>query len=123
MNEEHAKAYQATDPKELRDQIMDCRVGKNEREWWAMREIDKLETERNAWKKREAELKEDLASAEDTIKLKESLIVLWKSKAERLAAVMRKFMKLARFALPDQFQDCVREIAKEALSEFEGKEK
>lgn len=39
------KEYQATDPKDLREQIMDCRVGKNEREWWASHEIEKLESQ------------------------------------------------------------------------------
>jgi hypothetical protein len=33
----------ATDPKELERQIMDPNVPKNEREWWAAREIEKLQ--------------------------------------------------------------------------------
>jgi hypothetical protein len=34
---------QATPAGDLRQQIMDSRVPKNEREWWASREIEKLE--------------------------------------------------------------------------------
>ena len=37
--------YQATPSADLRQQIMDSRVPKNEREWWAQRTIEKLETE------------------------------------------------------------------------------
>ena len=36
---------QATPADDLRQQIMDSRVGKNEREWWASRTIEKLERE------------------------------------------------------------------------------
>jgi hypothetical protein len=36
---------QATSAGDLRQQIMDSRVPKNEREWWASREIEKLERE------------------------------------------------------------------------------
>ncbi len=36
---------QATPAGDLRQQIMDSRVPKNEREWWASREIEKLERE------------------------------------------------------------------------------
>ena len=32
----------ATPPAVLRDQIMDSRIPKNEREWWAAREIERL---------------------------------------------------------------------------------
>ena len=31
----------------LRDQIIDARIPKNEREWWAAREIERLESELN----------------------------------------------------------------------------
>ncbi len=37
------KSYEATNPRELQKQIMDCRVPKNEREWWASRRIETLE--------------------------------------------------------------------------------
>ena len=40
--------YQATPSADLRQQIMDSRVPKNEREWWAQRTIEKLETELSA---------------------------------------------------------------------------
>jgi hypothetical protein len=40
--------YQATPAGDLRQQIMDSRVPKNEREWWAGREIEKLERELTA---------------------------------------------------------------------------
>jgi hypothetical protein len=36
---------QATDSMTLRKQITDCNVPKNEREWWAAREIEKLQAE------------------------------------------------------------------------------
>jgi hypothetical protein len=36
---------QATPAGDLRQQILDSRVPKNEREWWASREIEKLERE------------------------------------------------------------------------------
>lgn len=36
------KAKQATDPIDLERQIMDSNIPKNEREWWAAREIEKL---------------------------------------------------------------------------------
>lgn len=36
---------QATPSADLRQQIMDSRVPKNEREWWSQRTIEKLETE------------------------------------------------------------------------------
>ena len=39
------KPCQATPPVDLRQQIMDSRVPKNEREWWASRLIEKLERE------------------------------------------------------------------------------
>lgn len=39
------KPCQATPSADLRQQIMDSRVPKNEREWWASRTIEKLETE------------------------------------------------------------------------------
>jgi hypothetical protein len=39
------KQYQATDPKILREEIMDGRIPKNEREWWAKKEIEKLESD------------------------------------------------------------------------------
>ena len=39
------KPRQATPFADLRQQIMDSRVPKNEREWWAQRTIEKLETE------------------------------------------------------------------------------
>lgn len=78
-----------------------------------------LATERGAWKKREAEIKEDLASAEDTIKLKESLIVLWKSKAERLAEALKTCHSDCLICEKGRLS-C---STKEALSEFEWKKK
>ena len=39
------KPCQATPSANLRQQIMDSRVPKNEREWWAQRTIERLETE------------------------------------------------------------------------------
>jgi len=39
------KPCQATPAGDLRQQILDSRVPKNEREWWASRTIEKLETE------------------------------------------------------------------------------
>lgn len=39
---EFDNACEATDPAELRRQIMDSRIPKNEREWWAAREIERL---------------------------------------------------------------------------------
>lgn len=42
MSEEN-KASQATEPKSLRERIMDSRIAKSESEWWASREIEKLE--------------------------------------------------------------------------------
>jgi hypothetical protein len=42
------KPCQATPAGDLRQQIMDSRVPKNEREWWAGREIEKLERELTA---------------------------------------------------------------------------
>jgi DNA repair exonuclease SbcCD ATPase subunit len=41
----HDQPCQATPAGDLRQQIMDSRVPKNEREWWAGREIEKLERE------------------------------------------------------------------------------
>ena len=41
------KPCQATPPVDLRQQIMDSRVPKNEREWWASRTIEELERERD----------------------------------------------------------------------------
>jgi hypothetical protein len=35
----------ATDPQELERQIMDPNIPKNEREWWAAREIERLRTD------------------------------------------------------------------------------
>jgi hypothetical protein len=43
MSEDRAK--QATDPTDLERQIMDSNIPKNEREWWAAREIEKLRRE------------------------------------------------------------------------------
>ena len=43
---------QATPSADLRQQIMDSRVPKNEREWWAQRTIEKLETELASMKAR-----------------------------------------------------------------------
>lgn len=40
---------QATPAGDLRQQIMDSRVPKNEREWWASREIEKLERKLADW--------------------------------------------------------------------------
>ncbi len=48
MSDASDKSYQATDPIELRDQVMDCRVAKTEREWWSMRFIEKLESQLTA---------------------------------------------------------------------------
>lgn len=42
------KAYQATAPRTLEQQIMDNTVPKNEREWWAAREIERLRAEVDA---------------------------------------------------------------------------
>lgn len=42
-----ATAYAATPHTVLRDQIIDPRIPKNEREWWAAREIARLERELN----------------------------------------------------------------------------
>lgn len=39
--------YQAMPSATLREQIMDCRIAKNEREWWASRHIDSLERQRD----------------------------------------------------------------------------
>lgn len=39
------KPCQVTPSADLRQQIMDSRVPKNEREWWAQRTIEKLETD------------------------------------------------------------------------------
>jgi hypothetical protein len=44
------RPYQATPAGDLRQQIIDSRVPKNEREWWASREIEKLERELTAAK-------------------------------------------------------------------------
>jgi hypothetical protein len=41
----HEQPCQATPSGDLRQQILDSRVPKNEREWWAAREIEKLERE------------------------------------------------------------------------------
>ena len=37
------QGYEATSREELRRQITDCNVPKNEREWWAAHEIERLE--------------------------------------------------------------------------------
>jgi chromosome segregation ATPase len=47
---------QATPAGDLRQQILDSRVPKNEREWWASRTIEKLETELAALEIKIAEL-------------------------------------------------------------------
>jgi len=57
---------QATPSGDLREQIMDSRVPKNEREWWAAREIEKLERELAAAKK-------DLVIAHDGLDYRDGL--------------------------------------------------
>jgi hypothetical protein len=42
---DNKKPCQATQAATLREQIMDSRIPKNEREWWAARTIEKLERE------------------------------------------------------------------------------
>ena len=60
MGDSNEKQCQATDPKTLREQIMDCRVGKNEREWWASHEIEKLEEKLSQEQARSSRLREAL---------------------------------------------------------------
>lgn len=50
MNTNYKRAYQATLPRTLEKQIMDSTVPKNEREWWAAREIERLRAEVQHWK-------------------------------------------------------------------------
>ena len=76
------KAYQATLPKDLESQIMDCRIPKNEREWWASKEIASLRAQlvscEGQWRKEVdankvvldqlAEAREKLAAAREALK-------------------------------------------------------
>lgn len=45
---DYPPAYQATPNATLREQIMDSRIQKNEREWWASRHIEQLERDLDA---------------------------------------------------------------------------
>jgi hypothetical protein len=50
------KGCQATPSIELEQQLMDVRVPKNEREWWAQREISRLRAENEALRSLLAEI-------------------------------------------------------------------
>ena len=49
MRNEYPPAYEATPSDTLREQIMNPCIPKNEREWWAAREIERLTAERDAF--------------------------------------------------------------------------
>jgi hypothetical protein len=55
---------QATPAGDLRQQILDSRVPKNEREWWASREIEKLERALAAEREKVRVLREALDEAQ-----------------------------------------------------------
>jgi hypothetical protein len=56
---------QATPAGDLRQQIIDSRVPKNEREWWASREIEKLERALTAEREKVRLLREALSRRHD----------------------------------------------------------
>ena len=56
---DYPPAYQATPNATLREQIMDSRIPKNEREWWASRHIEQLERDLAAAKEEMAQLQHD----------------------------------------------------------------